>query len=168
MADSCLYLGVLLMMSGRHEEANCVFRKLFGAEVVSADVCNYVAWRLATDTDLQFRPPEVAVEFARKAVELAPKDGTAWSTLGVAQFRAGNRKESINALQKSQELRKGGDSVAWFFLAMAHWELGTKDEGRRSYDRAVEWMDRHKSDDEELRRFRAEAAERMGIEKKQD
>ena len=86
----------------------------------------------------------------------------------MAQFRAENWQESINALQKSQELRKGGDSVAWFFLAMAHWQVGTKDEARRSYDRAVEWMDRNKPDDEGLRRFRAEAVERMGIEKKQD
>jgi Flp pilus assembly protein TadD len=108
------------------------------------------------------------VEFARKAVELAREDGTVWTTLGVAQFRAENWQESINALQKSQGLRKGGDSIAWFFLSMAHWQLGNKDEARRWYDRAVEWMDRNKPDDEELRRFRAEAAERMGIKKKQD
>jgi tetratricopeptide (TPR) repeat protein len=168
LADSCLNLGLLLRMGGRHAEADRVFRKPFEQELISADACNNVAWGLATDTARPLRPPELAVAFARKAVELAPADGAVWTTLGVAQFRAKNWQESINALQKSQELRKGGDSVGWFFLAMAHWQLGNKDEARRSYDRAVEWMDRHKPNDEELRRFRSEAAERMGIEKKRD
>jgi len=156
------------MMSERHKEATGVFRKLFEPELTSADICNYVAWRLATDTNLKLRPPELAVEFARKAVELASEDGNVWSTLGVAQYRAGDWKESINALQKSKDLRKGGDSVDWFFLAMAHGQLGHKDEARRSYDRAVAWMDRNNPDDEDLRRFRTEAAELLGIEKKKD
>src|SRR5439155_9025874 len=85
LADSCLHLGLLLLGRERHAEANRVFRKAFEPELVSADACNYVAWRLATDTDRQLRPPELAVEFARKAVELAPEDGTVWTTLGVAQ-----------------------------------------------------------------------------------
>jgi tetratricopeptide (TPR) repeat protein len=168
LADSCLYLGLLLMMTERHREGTGVLRKLFEAELISADACNYVAWELATDTNLRPRPPEIAVEFARKAVELAPEDGNFWSTLGVAQLRAGNWKESINALQKSNVLRKGGNSFDWFFLAMAHWHLGDKDEALKWYVQGVEWMEKHQPGNEELARFRAEAAELLGIEKKQD
>jgi Flp pilus assembly protein TadD len=108
------------------------------------------------------------VEFARKAVELAPEDGTAWNTLGVALLRAGSWKESINALQKSKDLRKAGDSSNWFFLAMAHRHLGDQDEARKWYNQGVQWMEKNQPEDEELRRFRAEAAELLGIEKKQD
>jgi hypothetical protein len=86
----------------------------------------------------------------------------------VARFRAGNWKESIDALQKSKDLRKGVDGVDGFFLAMAHWHLGNKDEARTSYDRAAEWMDKNKPGDEELRRFRAEATVLLGIEKKKN
>ena len=57
------------------------------------------------------------------------------------------------------ELRKGGDSFDWFLLAMSHWQLGDKEEARTWYDRAVEWMDKNQPENEELRRFRAEAAE---------
>jgi tetratricopeptide (TPR) repeat protein len=168
LADSCRYLGLLLMMGERHKEGTGVIRKLFEAELISAEACDYVAWQLATDTNLRQRPPEIAVEFGRKAVELAPEDGKVWNTLGVAQFRAGKWKESINALQKSKDLRKGGDSFDWFFLAMAHWRLGDKDEARKWYNQGVQWMEKHQPRNEELRRFRAEAAELLGIEKKKD
>jgi predicted Zn-dependent protease len=156
------------MMSERHKEGSGVIRKPFEAELISADACNYVAWQLATDTNLKLRPPEIAVEFARKAVELAPEDGNFWSTLGVAQLRAGNWKESINALQKSKDLRKGGNGFDWFFLAMAHRRLGDKGEALKWYIQGVQWMEKHQPRNEELRRFRAEAAELLGIEKKKD
>ena len=54
-------------------------------------------------------------------------------------------------------LREGGDSFDWFFLAMAHWRLGDRDQARTWLKRAVEWMDQHRPHDDELRRFRAEA-----------
>ncbi|MDB5314048.1 MAG: hypothetical protein JWO38_8250, partial [Gemmataceae bacterium] len=45
-----------------------------------------------------------------------------------------------------------------FFLAMAQWELGNKDESRKRYDQAVKWMDEHQPKNDELRRIRTEAA----------
>jgi hypothetical protein len=60
------------------------------------------------------------------------------------------------------ELRKGGDCTDWFFLAMAHCRLGEKDQARQWYDKAVALMEKEKSPDEELRRFRAEARELLG------
>jgi Flp pilus assembly protein TadD len=155
-------------MSGRHKEANSVFRKLFEAELISASTCNCVARRLATDMGLKLRPLEIAVEFARKAVELAPEDGNIWNTLGLAQFRAGHWNVSINAVQKSKDLRMGGDSLDWFVLAMVHWQLGDKDEARKWYNQGVQWMEKHQTENEELRLFRAEATELLGMEKKKD
>ena len=51
---------------------------------------------------------------------------------------------------------------------MAHWQLGDKEAARKWYDRAVEWMETNQPKDEQLRRFRAEAAELLGVEKKKD
>ena len=96
---------------------------------------------------------EAAADFA-KATELAPKEGTHWNMLGVAQYRAGDWKAAVTTLNKSMELRNGGDSTDCFFLAMAHWQLGEKEEARKWYDQAVEWMEKNNPDDEELRRFR--------------
>ena len=53
-----------------------------------------------------------------------------------------------------------------FFLAMAHWQLGHKEEARRQYDKSVGWMENSENSEsnaDELIRFRAEAAELLGI-----
>ena len=46
---------------------------------------------------------------------------------------------------------------------MAHWQLGDKEQARKQYDHAVQWMEKNKRQDEELLRFRAEAAELLMI-----
>jgi len=89
-------------------------------------------------------------------------DGACWKTLGVAQYRAGECKASITALDKSMGLRKSGDSFDWYFLAMAHWQLDKKEEARAWYDRAVEWQEKNQPTTEELGRFRAEAEKLLG------
>ena len=109
-----------------------------------------------------------ALNLAKKAVELAPKEGTFQNTLGVAHYRAGDWKAAITALEKSMELRKGGDSFDWFFLAMSHEQLGDKEKARQWYDRATQWMDKNQGADEELRRFRTEAAQVLGLDKNKD
>jgi non-specific serine/threonine protein kinase/serine/threonine-protein kinase len=120
---------------------------------------------LATCPDAKVRNTSRAVELAKRAVELAPNDGNYWNTLGVANYRGGDGKAAIAALEKSMALRKGGDSLDWFFLAMAHWQLGDKEEARKCYRRAVEWMQKNKPNDEALRRFRAEAATLLGMKR---
>jgi hypothetical protein len=70
---------------------------------------------------------------------------------------------SIAALEKSMEFRNGGDSFDSFFLAMAHWQLGEKENARTWFDHAVQQMDKNKPNHEELVLFRAEATELMGI-----
>jgi Flp pilus assembly protein TadD len=132
----------------------------------SAMAWNNLAWLLATCPEPKLRDPQRAVEFAKKAVELAPKDGTIWNTLGAAHYRAGDRKAALAALDKSMGFRQGGDSFDWLFIAMAHWQLGAKDEARKWYEKAIEWMDKNAKDNDELRRFRTEAEELLEIKKK--
>jgi tetratricopeptide (TPR) repeat protein len=97
-------------------------------------------------------------------VELAPQQGDFWNTLGVAHFRAGEWQAAVAALNQSMQLRKGGDSADWFFLAMAHWRRSDWDQARNWYDKAVAGMDSHSPNHEELLRFRAEATALLGIE----
>jgi serine/threonine protein kinase len=127
---------------------------------------NALAWMLATAPDLTLRNPGRAVELSRKAVDLAPNERDYRNTLGVACYRVGDWKGAVTALGKSMELSEGGDCSDWFFLAMARWRLGDKDQARKWYDKAVGWMEKEKSPHEELHRFRPEAAELLGITKK--
>jgi serine/threonine protein kinase/Tfp pilus assembly protein PilF len=130
-------------------------------------VCNNLAWFLATDADPRFHDGKLAVELARHVVQVQPRNPGYWNTLGAAYYRAGDCKACVAALEKGISLRKGGDSFDFFFLAMAHWKLGEKKEARARYDQAVQWMGKNRPGDEDLRRFRAEAAELLAIEKKQ-
>ena len=125
---------------------------------------NSLAGFLATCPDARLRDPKRAVELARDAVERAPRSGWSWQVLGWARYRTGAWKDSIAALEKSIELREdGGDSFQWFFLAMAHWQVGHKEQARQWYGRAVEWADKNRPADAQLRRFRAEAAQLLGL-----
>jgi serine/threonine protein kinase/tetratricopeptide (TPR) repeat protein len=144
---------------GKREEAIAVFRTASELRPDNPEELNSLAWFLATDRRLEFRNPSAAVEVARRAVGLAPMAGTCWNTLGVALYRAGDWNGAIAVLvEKSMALRHGGDSFDWFFLAMAHWQRGERDEPRRLFDQSVQWMEKNNPKDPELRRFREEAA----------
>jgi tetratricopeptide (TPR) repeat protein len=119
-----------------------------------------LAGLLATCGDTSLQDPKRTVELAKEAVELAPRSAWSWKVLGWSRYRTGAWKDSIAALEKSIELRKdGGNSFLWFFLAMAQWQVGNKEQACAWYDRAVEWADKHRPADALLRCFRAEAAE---------
>ena len=53
-----------------------------------------------------------------------------------------------------------------FLLAMAHWQLGDKDEARQWFDKGAQWMDAHNANSETMVRFRKEAAELLGVNEK--
>jgi tetratricopeptide (TPR) repeat protein len=157
------YLARSLMALGRAEDAIWEFRRAIELKPDSLRARNDLAWILATSADPRFRDPPRAVELARKAAALAPRDGEIRNTLGVALYRAGEWGAAIEALDESSRLR-GGDAYDWLFLALARWRRGERDEPRRLYDRAVAWMASHSPVNEELRRFRAEAEETLNIE----
>jgi tetratricopeptide (TPR) repeat protein len=129
---------------------------------------NNLAYILATCPDSKLRNYPQAVELAKKAVLLEPKKGDFWNTLGEALYYSGSRQEALAALEKSMQLRKGGDSFDWFFLAMIYQQQGEKEKARQWYDKAVQWMDKNQPNNEELRRFRREAAEVLGVKTKSD
>jgi tetratricopeptide (TPR) repeat protein len=137
-------------------------------EPKSAEAHNNLAWLLATCPDAALRNPRRAVELASKAVELERAQGMYRNTLGVAHYRAGDWTSAVEALNKSIELREGGDAFDWFFLAMAEWQRGNKDDAGKWYDKAATWRAEKARDNEELGRFEAEAREVLGLKKMED
>ena len=147
---------------GRIMDARKDVSSALKVEPDSAAVQNLTAWFLATCPNPNLRDAAQSVRQAKKAVQQAPQQEVYWRTLGVAHYRDGNWKAAVTALEKSMSLGFRGDSNR-FFLAMAHCQLGQKDEARKLYEKAVEWMQKNRPWDEELIRFRAEAAELLGI-----
>jgi tetratricopeptide (TPR) repeat protein/tRNA A-37 threonylcarbamoyl transferase component Bud32 len=157
LVQSYLELVCLLWDLGRQTEAAEPCRKALELAPEDPAVNNQLAWFLATNPEPCLRDAALAVRRAEKAVSARPQSANCRNTLGVAHYRNGDDKTAVAVLETAMSLREGGDSFDWFFLAMAHWRLGDRDEARTWFDRAVQWMDRHKPRDDELRHFRAEA-----------
>jgi Flp pilus assembly protein TadD len=164
------YLGVIeaLQLQGKLQEANAEISALLAEKPSDAKLHNNIAWNFATSAEPRFRDARQAVDLASRAVQLAPNEGAHWNTMGAARYRAGDCQGACAALEKSMNLRQGGDSYDWFFLAMACWQLGERDKARLWYKRAVEWMGKHQPTDDELRRFCAEAAGLLGVSPRAD
>jgi tetratricopeptide (TPR) repeat protein len=130
-------------------------------------------WKLVPYPDPQFLKPGQMLEFAKKAIDIDSKTGTAWQMYGIARYRLGDWKGAIAALQKSLEVSKTETEItkvsAWFFLAMASERLGEHAKARSWYAKAVQGMEHPSSIDyrrliyADLLRFRAEAAASLGI-----
>jgi WD40 repeat protein/serine/threonine protein kinase len=123
-----------------------------------------IAWRRATDANPKLQDPAQAVELARIVVRVAPNDAACWNTLGAALYRNGDWSGAMAALRKSNELdAKSYLAFNAYFLAMAHLRRDESALARIWFDIAGRWHHRTAPADEELRRFRAEAAGLLGV-----
>jgi serine/threonine-protein kinase len=157
LALSYLKLSGLLRELDRQTEAAEPYRKALEVGPEDPAVNNDLAWFLATSPEPRLREAALAVRLAQRAVAARPRSADYRNTLGVAHYRQGDDKAAVAELEKAVGLRAGEDGADWFFLAMARWRLGDRDQARACLARAVKWMDRLLPHDGELRRFRAEA-----------
>jgi tetratricopeptide (TPR) repeat protein len=126
---------------------------------------NNYAWLLVTCPQQQFCDPARASALAQHAIDVASCPtaswcSSCWNTLGVARYRLGDWRGAIEALEKSCALNNEGESIDWFFLAMAHWKLGDKDKAHFWYQKAVPGKN---STAEPMSRYHAEAAALLGM-----
>jgi tetratricopeptide (TPR) repeat protein len=125
---------------------------------------NALAWFLATCREERFRDPKRAVELAKRLVELAPQKGLYWRTLGAAHYGLEDWKGTVAAMEKAMKVRNGGDGTERFFIAMARWHMGNPEAARADYEAAVQWMNKHRPQYHDLRRYQTEAAALLGIQ----
>ncbi len=154
---------VRLWSAGRHEwnepdDATAIsdLEKLGDAHTLA--LSNNLAWSLAICPDSRLRNPRRAVALAQAIVRAAPRDVRFHNTLGVAYYRVGDWDSALAELQRSTELRAGGNSFDWFFLAMSCWQRGEHDRARAWLQKAKDRMDKNAPENRELVRFRSEAA----------
>jgi tetratricopeptide (TPR) repeat protein len=157
----------------QYDKAREHFEEFLKLAPTDAEAHNNLAWLLTNCPEAKLRDPSRAVELARKAVQLDPKEANYWNTLGAAHYRAGDGKAAIAALDWSRELKKAGDAEDWFFLAMAHQKLGNHEEARKAYDQALRWLEKNqqwlaknKLEAEEISQLRSEAEEVLQLKKK--
>ena len=81
------YRGVVYYELKQWDKAIADYTKTIELDPKNSTLHNRLAWVLASDPNPKVRDPGRAVDSAKKAVELAPKDGYSWNTLGVAHYR---------------------------------------------------------------------------------
>ena len=121
---------------------------------------NALAWNLVTSPERETDDIDLAVSLAREAVELRPDHRSYRNTLGVALYRQGQWQEAIDTLvqQPNDRRRPAGRVGDGLIVAMSHWQLGHKEDARKSYETAIEVMNSEDlMDNHNLQQFRAEA-----------
>jgi serine/threonine protein kinase len=126
------------------------------------------AWFLNLFQDPRFRDPPRALLLARQLVALTSErehNRRSYSfgirplfTLGLAEYRMGNLDAARRALDRSIELREGGDAYEWFVLAMVLARQGDVTRARKLHEEAVRWMRKYRYSDFELHFLDSEAA----------
>jgi WD40 repeat protein/serine/threonine protein kinase len=130
---------------------------------IDAERFHQASWATVRLPHLNAFQYRFALRQAETARRLDPEQGKYLTALGVAQYRAADWTAAVDSLEKSLQLRGGGEGTSRFFLAMAHWWLGEKDKAREWYDRAVQWANKNQPTNEELRCFRVEAVELLEL-----
>jgi serine/threonine protein kinase/tetratricopeptide (TPR) repeat protein len=165
-----------LMAQGKIQEAEALALEPAAQDLVreaikrcpeNAVAENNLAWHLIKFAVPRRCNPAEALALAEKAVKRAPDVDYFVNTLGVAQYRAGNWKAAIDTLTRADALY-GGRLFSYnaFFLAMAHWQRGEKEQALKEYAPALVWMEKYAPKDAHLLRFRAEAASLLGLPEK--
>ncbi len=149
-----------------YEESLTALRRILPARAVELQRCmaDY-AWMLAAALDRGFRDPRRAIELANDVVQNSPRVRDVWTTLGAAHYRVGAWNDAIAALEKSESVVPGVFTAAnGFFLAMAHWQRGEKEQARKWYAKGSKAMETAiQPTRRELEGLRKEASGLLGL-----
>jgi serine/threonine protein kinase/WD40 repeat protein len=142
------------------EDLNRALELKLGSKQEEANASNSLAW-IRVAGPVEFRDPDKALPLAQKAVELAPNSRAYCHTLGVVNYRLGQYKEAVEALERGVKNNKDqATAFDLYFLAMCHHGLGDAAKAKDCYDQAVAWQKQAKltpQQVEELSVFRADA-----------
>jgi serine/threonine protein kinase len=136
------------------------------------DILQSSAWFLSLFQDERFRDPPRALECARRLVAMTSEQDNRRSysfgrrplfTLGLAEYRMGNLDAARKALERSMELREGGDAYEWFVLSMVMARHGDMNRARELHREAVRWMRMYRYSDFELHALDGEAAALLDV-----
>jgi tetratricopeptide (TPR) repeat protein/serine/threonine protein kinase len=169
-------LGIVFGDLGKPAEAIESFRKAIALNEKEAMPYYGLASLLADCPDLKLRDPNEALKLGRRALELGLNDAFVWQAIGIANYRLGRWKPAIEAFDKSDEHRKGAETVYkargfnlavhTFFRAMTLWHLGPPGEARKAYDSAVQLMsDLTPRESGQAKRLHEEAARLLKIQR---
>jgi TPR repeat protein len=145
-------------------------RRELAADPKDAKANNELAWIYLTGSAM-VRDEKAALPLAERAVQFGDGNANYRNTLALAYYRAGRYREAVELLLQNLAKQKN-ELLAFdlFFLAMSHCRLGETEQARNYLALAIRWTTAQRNMGpehmEELKAFRMEAEELIGIEKK--
>jgi tetratricopeptide (TPR) repeat protein len=109
---------------------------------------HWVAWTCALNPDTA-KDYRQLVQLAEKSLRADPKNHNFSNALGGILYRSGRFEEAIQCLNEINSTWEQGTmnpapfspAYSWFFLAMAHHQLGHTQEARQWLDKAIKQME---------------------------
>jgi tetratricopeptide (TPR) repeat protein len=126
-----LWLGNLELRKGNKAAAIEHFQKVIGVEPDNAQALNNLAYLLSERGD----QGEQALQYARRAVELAPDEATYYDTLGWILYQKGLYTPAIQYLERAAAGR--WSVLMKYHLSMAYAKAGDTRRGRATLDAAL-------------------------------
>jgi Tfp pilus assembly protein PilF len=180
VAQTHSHLGMELWDVGKHAESRTHFRRAqesFRRALALAPedvwIMNSACWFLSFFQDPAYRDPATALALAHRLVSLTSEREQnrlhlsggmrPFFILGLAEYRVGDYSAARKALERSMELREGGDAYEWFVMAMVLARQGEVDRARNLHGEATRWMRRFRYSDFELHALDSEAAVLLGV-----
>jgi hypothetical protein len=111
------------------------------------------------------RDPNLAASLAQKMIGLGARRA-GLTVLGCAQYRGQDYGACVRSLEDAVASHKtppDSDPGQWLVLAMAHWQVGSKDRARELYDRSATWLNEHSPIPELIRPLQVEAEKLLGL-----
>ncbi len=113
-----------------------------------------LARRLAHCPDNRVRDTEEAVQYARRATRVQPDGVNFWFTLSLVQYRNGDFRDSLAALDQVR-IREGGlNACGWFLAAMNLQQLNRGQEARTAFRRGLDWIEERQQEGKKNPRLR--------------
>lgn len=99
-------LGTCYVELRQYREARIVLERMIELYPDAFEAMNNLGWMYATSSDPAYRDGRKAVEYAQKAILLAPKSFEIWNTLSESYFIAGEYEKAQRAAAEAVRLSK--------------------------------------------------------------
>lgn len=126
-----LALGIALGQSGSTAASLVEYKKVLEADPKNFAALNNMAW------EVRQSDPELAVEYARRALQVTPDNPAALDTLAMAEFYNEDFKAAQRSIRRALEGAPGQPSML-YHAAMIEQALGNRELAIRNLERLVE------------------------------
>ena len=102
--EALFTMAIVCINLNKSQKAEKMFLELLKNDPDNSQILNNISWLYSTSEDPKFRDGKKALEYARKALVIAPNDYHIWSTLSEAYYVNGEYEKAYRAAEQMARL----------------------------------------------------------------